>query len=64
MDDQSVIQILDLIQTLQQACPEIYASVENGRGELFERLCGDIESGLNCIMNRSEEHTSELQSPS
>nr|WP_325251493.1 glycosyltransferase [uncultured Oscillibacter sp.] len=59
MDDQSVIQILDLIQTLQQACPEIYASVENGRGELFERLCGDIESGLNCIMNLIDQAETE-----
>lgn len=59
MDDQSVIQILDLIQTLQQACPEIYASAENGRGELFERLCDDIESGLNCIMNLIDQAETE-----
>lgn len=51
MDDQTVMQILDLIQTLQQACPELYTSAENGQGELFERLCGDIQSGLTCIMN-------------
>lgn len=59
MDDQAVIQILDLIQTLQQACPELYTCVEKGQGELFARLCGDIESGLTCIMNLSNQTETE-----
>ncbi len=59
MDDQTVIQILDLIQTLQQACPELYACVENGQGELFERLCGDIRSGLTCIIDLTNQAETE-----
>lgn len=51
MDDQSVAQILDLLQTLQEACPELYNSAETGQDTLFQRLCGDIHTGLDCILN-------------
>lgn len=50
MEDQIVIQILELLQTLQEACPEVYHSAETKQGELFERLCGDIRTGLDCIL--------------
>ncbi len=51
MEDKSVMQILELLETLQDACPELYKSAVADKSELFERLCGDVKTGLGCILN-------------
>lgn len=50
MEEQAVVQILDLIRTLQEACLELCGSVENGREALFQRLCEDVDAGLGSIL--------------
>lgn len=59
MEDQVVIQILELLQTLQEACPELYHSVETKQDALFTQLCGDIHAGLACILNLARQAETE-----
>nr|WP_325212021.1 glycosyltransferase family 2 protein [uncultured Oscillibacter sp.] len=51
MEDQAVTQILELIRTLQEACLELYRSVETEQEAPFQQLCGDVDAGLTCILN-------------
>lgn len=55
MEEQYVLQILELLHTLQEACLEVYHYAEVGRTIEFQQLCGDMESGLLSILNMVNE---------
>jgi len=57
MDENQTFHILDLLHTMQEACPELYASAETGNAALFQRLHLDMEAGLNHILNAAETET-------
>jgi len=50
MEDQVVLPILELLQTMQAACQELYTSVETGNERIFDQLCDDISTGLTQIL--------------
>lgn len=55
MDYEQINQILTLLYTIQEACPELYTSVDSPDISLFRRLCKDINTGLTQILNIIEE---------
>jgi len=59
MDDQVVLQILELLQTSQEVCLELYDSLISERPALFQQLCGDIDAGLTCVLNTVNETDTE-----
>lgn len=50
MEEQSVFQILELLETMQGACQELYTSGELGDEETFCRLREDLSLGLTQIL--------------
>lgn len=54
MEDQAVLQILELLDTMQEACQELYtnAEVENTQG--FDQLCAGMSLGLTQILRSVE----------
>lgn len=46
MEEQVVIQILGLLETMQEACQELYTGAEQGDAASFDQLCGDLTFGL------------------
>jgi len=50
MEEQVVLQILELLQTMQNACQELYTSVEFGNERIFDQLCCDLSSGLTQVL--------------
>ena len=54
MDEQIVIQILGLLETMQTACQELYTSAEQGDAAGFDRLWGDLTLGLRNILEAVE----------
>jgi len=50
MEEQVVLQILELLKTMQDACQELYTSVETGNERIFDQLCCDMSSGLTQIL--------------
>lgn len=54
MEEQIVIQILELLETMQAACQELYTGAEQGDAAGFDRLCGDLTLGLTNILEAVE----------
>lgn len=54
MEDQVVLQILELLETMQKACQELYSNAESGSASFFYRLCGDLSLGLTQILQLIE----------
>lgn len=54
MDEQVVIQILGLLETMQEACQELYTGAEQGDAAGFDQLCGDLTLGLRNILGAVE----------
>lgn len=54
MEDQVVLQILELLETMQEACQELYTSAEMENTREFYRLCGDMSLGLTRILRLVE----------
>lgn len=46
MNNEQTIQILELLQTMQEACLELYGSVQAENGPALQQLYADMESGL------------------
>lgn len=46
MNNEQTIQILGLLQTMQEACLELYGSVQAENGPALQQLYADMESGL------------------
>lgn len=51
MDDLLTVQILDLLETMQEACQELYTATEISNTVLFQQTTGDIELGLQTILS-------------
>lgn len=51
MDDQLTLQILELLETMQEACQELYTAAKMSYGGSFQRTSGDIEFGLQTILS-------------
>jgi len=56
MEEQVVLQILELLQTMQDACQELYTSVEIGNKRIFDQLCHDMSSGLLQVLQAIDGH--------
>jgi len=56
MEEQVVLQILELLQTMQDACQELYTSVEIGNERIFDQLCHDMSSGLLQVLQAIDGH--------
>lgn len=54
MDERVVIQILGLLETMQEACQELYTGAEQGDARGFDWLCGDLTLGLTNILEAVE----------
>lgn len=54
MDEQVVIQILELLETMQTACQELYTGAEQEDAAGFDQLCGDLTLGLRSILETVE----------
>lgn len=54
MADEIVLQILELLETMQEACQELYTSVELENTQEFGQLCGDMSLGLTQILQLAE----------
>ena len=55
MEEQVVIQILELLETMQEACQELYTGAEQGDAVSFDQLCGDLTFGLTNILEVLED---------
>lgn len=55
MEEKLVLQILELLQTMQEACQELYTSAEIQEVSCFMHLCGDMELGLAKILEMVKE---------
>lgn len=51
MDDHLTLQILELLETMQGACQELYTAAEISNTALFQQTAGDMESGLRTILS-------------
>lgn len=51
MDDQLTLQILELIETMQDACQELYTAAEMSYTAPFQQTAGDMELGLRTVLN-------------
>ena len=54
MEEQVVLQILELLETMQEACQELYTSAEVEDTLHFDQLCGDMSLGLTQILQAIE----------
>ena len=54
MEEQVVLQILELLETMQEACQELYTSAEVEDTLHFDQLCGDMSLGLTQILRSIE----------
>jgi len=46
MDGQRTQQILDLLYSSQELCPELYSAAESGNAEQFRNICSDISARM------------------
>ncbi len=46
MEDQVVLQILELLETMQEACQGLYTNAELDKVQEFDQLCSDMSLGL------------------
>ena len=51
MDDHMTLQILDLLETMQVACQELYTAAELSKTTLFQQITGDMGLGLQTILS-------------
>lgn len=54
MEDQIVFQILGLLETMQEACQELYTSAELENTQEFGQLCADMSLGLRQVLRSVE----------
>lgn len=50
MEDQVVLQILELLETMQEACQGLYTNAELDKVQAFDQLCSDMSLGLAKIL--------------
>lgn len=51
MEDQVVLQILDLLETMQEGCQELYTAAEMSYVEPFQQISSDMELGLHTVLS-------------
>lgn len=55
MEEKVTLRILELLQTMQEACQELYTGAELGDAPRVDLLCGDMALGLEQILQAAEE---------
>lgn len=51
MEDQAVLRILDLLETMQEGCQELYTAAEMSYAEPFQQISSDMELGLRTVLS-------------
>lgn len=51
MEDQVVLQILNLLETMQEGCQELYTTAEMSYAEPFQQISSDMELGLRTVLS-------------
>lgn len=51
MDDQLTLQILELLETMQEACQEVYTAAETSHTSLFQQTAHDMVLGLQTVLS-------------
>ena len=51
MDDQLTLQVLELLETMQSACQELYTAAEQSNAALFQQIANDMKLCLRSILS-------------